>query len=154
MSIIIRDPVEKFNRSGINCLKFEKKSTRSDQTNLDRLYTAGRDSTIRVYSNLVPNTNDPSRYELNDVDQYYQMSLSHHTDWVNDIIVCKNNSRCNFWIRKYFCYLKIKKNYIKNLSILGLKRYNSQNMEFNKRYTFDNSSKPQSKFLAKFLSTI
>ncbi|RNA13989.1 WD repeat-containing 48 isoform X2 [Brachionus plicatilis] len=93
LSIIVRGPVEKFNRSGINCLKFEKKSTRSDQTNLDRLYTAGRDSTIRVYSNLVPNTNDPSRYELNDVDQYYQMSLSHHTDWVNDIIVCKNNSR-------------------------------------------------------------
>lgn len=26
------------------------------------------------------------------------MSLSHHTDWVNDIIVCKNENRCNFFL--------------------------------------------------------
>ncbi|CAF0757335.1 unnamed protein product [Brachionus calyciflorus] len=89
LSIIIRDPVEKLNRSGINCLKYEKNSSRS---NLDRLYTAGRDSNIRVYANLNPHTSETNKFDLNNVDQCYQMSLSSHTDWVNDIIVCKNTN--------------------------------------------------------------
>jgi WD repeat-containing protein 48 len=98
LSIIIRDPVEKLNRSGINCIKYEQNSppssSKNDQTasnrspnskasSLDRLFTAGRDSIIRVYTNLYePNSSS---------EQAYQMSLSHHTDWVNDIVVCKTS---------------------------------------------------------------
>ena len=34
---------------------------------------------------------------INDLaDRYYQMSLSHHTDWINDIIVCKNSNTSKF----------------------------------------------------------
>jgi hypothetical protein len=115
LSIIIRDPVEKLNRSGINCIKYEQNSDRQ-QIQGDRLFTAGRDSIIRVYthfdfpqqqqqqqqqfhhnSHLQQNSfNSSSSNSLNDVnaqnyssDQFYQMSLSHHTDWINDIVVCK-----------------------------------------------------------------
>ena len=111
LSIIIRDPVEKLNRSGINCLKYEQNA------NADRLFTAGRDSIIRVYTNLAhyaqeqqqhqqqQHFNSASAASLNDItissnsstppltssDNLYQMSMSHHTDWVNDIIVCKRS---------------------------------------------------------------
>lgn len=79
---------------------------------MDRLFTAGRDSIIRVYSNLSSNnysSSTTSASSLNDnsfnnnnnnnsfsssnnsnIDKMYQMSMAHHTDWVNDIVVCKN----------------------------------------------------------------
>jgi len=74
LSYIIQDPVEKLNRNGINCIKYDSK--------LGRLYTAGRDSIVRVYS--PNNTAEP-----------YLNSLESHTDWVNDIVLC-NNGRILF----------------------------------------------------------
>ena len=92
LSVIIRDPVEKLNRAGINCVKYESNASQS----MDRLFTAGRDSIIRVYTNLVPNysasanstSSATTTHSDSDIDKYYQMSLSHHTDWINDIVLC------------------------------------------------------------------
>ncbi len=92
LSFIIRDPVEKLNRSGINCIRFldESKSTiTSNQAAERRLFTAGRDSIIRVYNNFsYENDFDQT---TNEADRYYQMSLSNHTDWVNDLVICKQS---------------------------------------------------------------
>lgn len=136
LSIIIRDSVEKLNRSGINCIKYEQNSSSSSssksgsgnsqaQPQMDRLFTAGRDSTIRVYTNLTPATaaatgsisasntssltsSSSSSYVSNKslspqrtdndnaADRFYQMSLSHHTDWVNDIVLCKYSKAGNY----------------------------------------------------------
>lgn len=63
VSFVIRDAEEKKHRSGINSLQVDP--------GLSRLYTAGRDSVIRVWSK----------------DKYVH-SMEHHTDWVNDIVVC------------------------------------------------------------------
>jgi WD repeat-containing protein 48 len=87
LSFIIRDPVEKLNRSGINCIRFQDSQlSKSDR----RLFTAGRDSIIRVYNNFSYAETTP--HDLNNAEKYYQMSLSHHTDWVNDIVVCKRSN--------------------------------------------------------------
>lgn len=43
--------------------------------NLNRLYTAGRDSIIRIW-----NTQNPK--------EPYIQSMEHHTDWVNDVQLC------------------------------------------------------------------
>lgn len=83
LSFIIRDPVEKLNRSGINCIRFEDAQTQVDR----RLFTAGRDSIIRIYNNF---SYSDTHSDVNNGDRYYQTSLSHHTDWVNDIVVCNN----------------------------------------------------------------
>lgn len=45
-----------------------------------RLYTAGRDSIIRIWSD------DPKRAA--DPDYPYLASMEHHTDWVNDVVLC------------------------------------------------------------------
>jgi len=79
--------VEKLNRSGINCIRFE--DSRVDQAER-RLFTAGRDSIIRVYNNF-SYTETTNYTDINNADRYYQMSLSHHTDWVNDLVVCKSS---------------------------------------------------------------
>ncbi|XP_044727853.1 WD repeat-containing protein 48 homolog [Chrysoperla carnea] len=63
VSFVIRDAEEKRHRSGINSLQVDPA--------LGRLYTAGRDSIIRVWNK----------------DKYVH-SMEHHTDWVNDIVVC------------------------------------------------------------------
>uniref|UniRef100_A0A8C5YJC6 WD repeat-containing protein 48 n=1 Tax=Microcebus murinus TaxID=30608 RepID=A0A8C5YJC6_MICMU len=45
---------------------------------LNRLFTAGRDSIIRIWS-VNQHKQDP-----------YIASMEHHTDWVNDIVLCCN----------------------------------------------------------------
>ncbi len=77
VSYIIRDSVEKYNRNGINCIKYDSR--------LQRLYTGGRDSIIRTY-----NVNDLSS---SNVDPYVN-SMSHHTDWVNDMVLCNSGQTC------------------------------------------------------------
>lgn len=69
MSFVIRDAEEKRHRSGINSLQVDPA--------LGRLYTAGRDSIIRVWNK----------------DKYVH-SMEHHTDWVNDIVVCCGGKNC------------------------------------------------------------
>ena len=77
LSVIIRDPNEKLNRSGINCIRYE--SSHASQ-HLDRIFTAGRDSIIRSYTNLLDDSKNVA----------HQLSCASHTDWVNDIVLCPN----------------------------------------------------------------
>ncbi|KAK8391797.1 hypothetical protein O3P69_017437 [Scylla paramamosain] len=67
ISFVIRDEVEKFHRSSVNSLQYDP--------HLQRLYSAGRDSIIRIWN--CKNQREP-----------YIQSMEHHTDWVNDIVLC------------------------------------------------------------------
>lgn len=67
VSYVIREEVEKYHRSGVNSLQYDPVT--------GRLYSAGRDSIIRSWNTR--NTREP-----------YLQSMEHHTDWVNDIILC------------------------------------------------------------------
>ncbi|XP_075545424.1 WD repeat-containing protein 48 isoform X1 [Dermacentor variabilis] len=67
VSYVIRDVVERQHRSGVNSLQYDPQ--------LNRLYSAGRDSVIRTWNTR--NLEDP-----------YVQSMEHHTDWVNDIVLC------------------------------------------------------------------
>ncbi|XP_058951247.2 WD repeat-containing protein 48-like isoform X2 [Pocillopora verrucosa] len=69
ISFVIRDEEEPLHRSGVNALQFDKHT--------GRLYSAGRDSIIRCWNTTVDKN-------------YYIASLEHHTDWVNDIVLCCN----------------------------------------------------------------
>uniref|UniRef100_A0A6Q2WRA2 WD repeat-containing protein 48 n=1 Tax=Esox lucius TaxID=8010 RepID=A0A6Q2WRA2_ESOLU len=66
----LTDEVEKYNRNGVNALQLDPA--------LNRLFTAGRDSIIRIWS-VNQHKQDP-----------YIASMEHHTDWVNDIVLCCN----------------------------------------------------------------
>uniref|UniRef100_A0AAY5L5Z5 WD repeat-containing protein 48 n=1 Tax=Esox lucius TaxID=8010 RepID=A0AAY5L5Z5_ESOLU len=74
VSYVIRDEVEKYNRNGVNALQLDPA--------LNRLFTAGRDSIIRIWS-VNQHKQDP-----------YIASMEHHTDWVNDIVLCCNGKTC------------------------------------------------------------
>lgn len=84
VSFVIRDAEEKQHRNGVNALQLDY--------NNGRLYSAGRDSIIRVWN---------TRTESN--DKYIQ-SMEHHNDWVNDIVLCCNGRNCklNRFYRKRF----------------------------------------------------
>lgn len=57
ISYVIRNKVEKYHRSGVNALQFDP--------NLNRLYTAGRDSIIRIWN------------VAEDVEEPYVQSMEH-----------------------------------------------------------------------------
>ncbi|CAH0752631.1 unnamed protein product [Bemisia tabaci] len=67
VSFVIREEEEKQHRAGVNSLQYDPL--------LDRLYSAGRDSIIRIWN--CKNPKDP-----------YLQSMEHHFDWVNDIVLC------------------------------------------------------------------
>ena len=67
VSYVIRDEIEKQHRSGVNSVKYD--------SNTNRLYTAGRDSIVRIWN--IKNQKEP-----------YIQSMEHHTDWVNDVVLC------------------------------------------------------------------
>ncbi|KHJ41842.1 hypothetical protein D918_08058 [Trichuris suis] len=69
VSFVIRDEVEPRHRSGVNSLQFDP--------SMQRLYSAGRDSIIRIWNPRL--ARDP-----------YVGSMEHHTDWVNDLLLCCN----------------------------------------------------------------
>lgn len=108
VSYVIRDELEKYHRSGVNSLQF-------DQTT-GRLFSAGRDSVIRIWSTR------SSR------DHQYVQSMEHHTDWVNDIVLCCNgrniisassDTTVKVWnAHKGFCMstLRTHKDYLKALA--------------------------------------
>ena len=87
LSFVIRSEKERYHRSGVNSLQYDPY--------LGRLYSAGRDSIIRIWN--VFNTknkslNVPGTYRsqlgVTVQDDLYLCSMEHHTDWVNDIILC------------------------------------------------------------------
>ena len=90
ISFVIRDEVEVCHRSAVNALQYD--------SGMHRLYTAGRDSIIRIWN--CNNKRDP-----------FMQAMEHHTDWVNDIILCCNGRNCELmvhvdpWIRggKMWC---------------------------------------------------
>lgn len=67
VSFVVRDEQEPKHRAGVNSLQYDP--------NMERLFSAGRDSIIRTWD--CKNLNKP-----------YIQSLEHHTDWVNDIVLC------------------------------------------------------------------
>lgn len=72
---MVRDEHEPKHRAGINSLQYD--------ASMDRLFSAGRDSIIRTWN--CKKMNDP-----------YIQSLEHHTDWVNDIVLCCGGKNCKF----------------------------------------------------------
>ena len=64
MSFVIREEGERCHRAGVNSLQYDPY--------LNRLYTAGRDSIIRIWN--VRNPQDP-----------YVQSMEHHTGWFHEI---------------------------------------------------------------------
>lgn len=107
ISFVIRDEVEKCHRSGVNSLQYDPY--------LNRLYSAGRDSIIRIWN--TKNIKDP-----------YAQSMEHHTDWVNDIVLCcggknlisaSSDTTVKVWnAYKGFCMstLRTHKDYVKALA--------------------------------------
>ncbi|XP_071804408.1 WD repeat-containing protein 48-like [Asterias amurensis] len=107
VSFVIRDEVERQHRSGVNALQF-------DHAN-NKLYSAGRDSIIRIWN--LNNPKDP-----------YQQSMEHHTDWVNDAVLCcdgktlisaSSDTTVKVWnAHKGFCMstLRTHKDYVKALA--------------------------------------
>ncbi|CAH1799827.1 unnamed protein product [Owenia fusiformis] len=85
------------------------------QAAVDRLYTAGRDSIVRIWNTR--NANDP-----------YIQSMEHHTDWVNDVVLCcggrtlisaSSDTTVKVWnAHKGFCMstLRTHKDYVKALA--------------------------------------
>ncbi|KAK4468616.1 hypothetical protein MN116_007806 [Schistosoma mekongi] len=67
LSFFIRAEIEPKNRSGVNSLQYDPYT--------DRLFTAGRDSVIRVWNTKRPS--DPLVH-----------TMEHHADWVTDIVLC------------------------------------------------------------------
>ncbi|KAK8721181.1 hypothetical protein OTU49_012890 [Cherax quadricarinatus] len=107
ISFVIRDEVEKFHRSSVNSLQYDPY--------LQRLYSAGRDSIIRIWN--CKNQKEP-----------YIQSMEHHTDWVNDIVLCcggknlisaSSDTTVKVWnAHKGFCMstLRTHKDYVKALA--------------------------------------
>lgn len=75
--MVICEAEERRHKSGINALQVDPK--------LDRLYSAGRDSIIRVYEH-----------------ERYLQNMEHHTDWVNDIVLCCGGRNC-----KHLCLMLV-----------------------------------------------
>ncbi|XP_025091366.1 WD repeat-containing protein 48-like isoform X2 [Pomacea canaliculata] len=108
VSFVIRDEVERQHRSGVNALQFDPM--------LNRLYSAGRDSIIRIW-NTCAKKQSP-----------YMLSMEHHTDWVNDIVLCchgrtlisaSSDTTVKVWnAHKGFCMstLRTHKDYVKALA--------------------------------------
>lgn len=92
LSYVIRCPEERYHRSGINSLQYD--------SNSGRLYSAGRDSIIRIWNVYNPrlktliNPGNNQTINSNNIkmnyhnEDLYLCSMEHHTDWVNDIVLC------------------------------------------------------------------
>lgn len=103
VSMVICEAEEKKHRSGVNALQFD--------ASLSRLFSAGRDGIVRVYE-----------------QERYLQSMEHHTDWVNDIVLCCNgrnlisassDTTVKVWnAHKGFCMstLRTHKDYVKALA--------------------------------------
>ncbi|KAM3723897.1 WD repeat-containing protein [Dirofilaria immitis] len=96
VSFVIRDEKEPMHRSGVNCLQYDAQT--------GRLFSGGSDTIIRIWKSpdrkddslrlmskeesLCGSDNSPMngrtkiRYDL------HLQSMEHHTDWVNDIVLC------------------------------------------------------------------
>uniref|UniRef100_A0A915DLP0 WD repeat-containing protein 48 homolog n=1 Tax=Ditylenchus dipsaci TaxID=166011 RepID=A0A915DLP0_9BILA len=76
ISFLIRDEHESKHRSFVNSLQFDAVT--------QQLYSAGSDSVIRRW--------DIQQSEVRSKNRFLQ-AMEHHCDWVNDIVLCSENSR-------------------------------------------------------------
>ncbi|XP_077990017.1 WD repeat-containing protein 48-like [Glandiceps talaboti] len=107
VSFVIREEVERCHRSGVNGIQLDPLT--------NRLFSAGRDSIIRIWN-------------LNNVKDPYVQSMEHHTDWVNDVVLCcggrtlisaSSDTTVKVWnAHKGFCMstLRTHKDYVKALA--------------------------------------
>ena len=77
ISYVIREPEERQNRAGVNCLQFDKSSR--------QLYTAGRDSIIRTWS-------CPANPRVGETSLKCSLCMDEHSDWVNSIFLTADNN--------------------------------------------------------------
>ena len=76
VSFVIRDESERYNRSIVNSLLYDPQ--------MNCLYSAGWDSIVRIW-NCNPNKSSKD---------FYWQSMEHHTDWVNDVVLCCGGKYC------------------------------------------------------------
>ena len=76
VSFVIRDESKRYNRSGVNSLQYDPQ--------MNCLYSAGWDSIVRIW-NCNPNKSSKD---------FYWQSMEHHTDWVNDVVLCCGGKYC------------------------------------------------------------
>uniref|UniRef100_A0A914W6J7 WD repeat-containing protein 48 homolog n=1 Tax=Plectus sambesii TaxID=2011161 RepID=A0A914W6J7_9BILA len=76
VSFVIREEQEPRHRSGVNSLQFDPQ--------VNRLYSAGCDSIIRIWNVKAQGIKSQKQ------EQQHVQSMEHHTDWVNDVILCCN----------------------------------------------------------------
>lgn len=108
VSFVIRDEEERRHKNGVSSLQLDPTQ--------GRLYSAGRDGIIRVWNTA------------NGVQDRYIQSMEHHTDWVNDIILCcggknlisaSSDTTVKVWnAHKGFCMstLRTHKDYVRTLA--------------------------------------
>ncbi|CAF4942027.1 unnamed protein product [Pieris macdunnoughi] len=108
VSFVIRDEEEKRHKNGVSSLQLDPVQ--------GRLYTAGRDGIIRVW------------HAGNGSQDRYIQSMEHHTDWVNDIVLCcggknlisaSSDTTVKVWnAPKGFCMstLRTHKDYVRTLA--------------------------------------
>ncbi|KAL0275371.1 UNVERIFIED_CONTAM: hypothetical protein PYX00_003232 [Menopon gallinae] len=107
VSFVIRDEIEIRHRAGVSSLQYDP--------NLHKLYSGGHDSIIRQWN--CKNLSEP-----------FIQCMEHHTDWVNDIVLCCNgkhlisassDTTVKVWnTSKGFCMstLRTHKDYVKALA--------------------------------------
>lgn len=108
VSFVIRDEEERRHKNGVSSLQLDPIQ--------GRLYSAGRDGIIRVWSTATG------------VQDRYIQSMEHHTDWVNDIVLCcggknlisaSSDTTVKVWnAPKGFCMstLRTHKDYVRTLA--------------------------------------
>lgn len=70
--MVICESEERKHRAGVNALQLDPVT--------GRLYSAGRDGIIRVW-----------------MHENYLQNMEHHTDWVNDIVLCCGGRNCTIY---------------------------------------------------------
>ncbi|TKR57585.1 hypothetical protein L596_030269 [Steinernema carpocapsae] len=93
ISMTIREEHEPMHRAAVNSIQFDRQT--------GRLFTAGSDTIIRVWNTSHLNASDSHPIDVADPAQKrrflrerYIQSMEHHTDWVNDIVLCCGGRNC------------------------------------------------------------
>ncbi|VDL97961.1 unnamed protein product [Schistocephalus solidus] len=78
LSVVMRAKEERKNRFGVNSLDYDPYTK--------RLFTAGRDSVIRIWDTRKQSVS--IMLSLSFFQDPFVQNMEHHSDWVNDIILC------------------------------------------------------------------
>ncbi|VDN50699.1 unnamed protein product [Dracunculus medinensis] len=127
VSFVIRDEKEPMHRSAVNCLQYDHQT--------DRLYSGGSDTIIRIWKtphigeyfqqNGRMNDFQESKEKMASLRDLYVQSMEHHTDWVNDMVLCcsvisaSSDTTVKVWnAQKGFCMstLRTHRDYVRALA--------------------------------------